>query len=189
MRPLAKPALAKPRDWAPNAHPIPQAPWAETFQAVVEELTDPESPRRLTQASATVDARTLRTAIAEAAQGRVPGTAVDALVEAVTADPALVPLLHGLLWTSRPTEQAEQAALAAVAAHPRDSARALPKRLVASSRHIPAYLPPCNRGNHFKVIRGGFYADAHGVVRSNCVVTVKHLISLMELLPTACRSD
>ena len=138
----AKEAGAKPRDWAPNAHPIPQAPWAETVQAVVEELTDPESPRRLPQASATVDARTLRTAIAEAAQGRVPGTAVDTLVEAVTADPALVPLLGGL-WTTRPTLQAEQAALAAVAAHPQDPARALPKRLVARAvRESPVPLDP-----------------------------------------------
>ncbi len=138
----AKEAGADPRSWAPNAQPIPQAPWAESVNAVVQELTDPESPRRLTQASATVDNRTLRAAVAEAAQGRVPGTAITALLKAVTAGPALVPLLHGL-WTTRTTLQAEQAALAAVAATPRDSARALPEAVVARAvQESPVPLDP-----------------------------------------------
>ncbi|MDA8332270.1 MAG: relaxase domain-containing protein [Candidatus Dormibacteraeota bacterium] len=138
----AKAAGADPSSWAPQPRPLPQAPWAETVNAVVQELTDPESPRRLTHTSATVDTRTLRTAVAEAAQGRVPGTAVDALVEAVTADPALVPLMSGL-WTTRPTLQAEQAALAAVAAHPKDSTRALPDPLIAKAvREAPVPLDP-----------------------------------------------
>jgi len=138
----AKDAGADPRSWAPQLRPIPQAPWAETVNAVVQELTDPQSPRRLTQASATLDTRTLRTAVAEAAQGRVPGTAVDALVDAVTADPALVPLPDGL-WTTRPTLQAEQATLAAVAAHPKDSARALPEAVVARAvEQAPVPLDP-----------------------------------------------
>ncbi|MDA8395869.1 MAG: relaxase domain-containing protein [Candidatus Dormibacteraeota bacterium] len=135
-------AGADPKSWAPEPRPIPQAPWTETVQAVVEELTDPESPRRLTHTSATVDSRTLRTAVAEAAQGRVPGSAVDALLEAVTANPALVPLSHGL-WTTRPTLQAEQAALNAVAAHPQDPARALPETVVATAvREAPVPLDP-----------------------------------------------
>ncbi len=138
----AQAAGADPRSWAPEPRPIPQAPWAESVNAVVQELTDPESPRRLTHASATVDSRTLRTAVAEAAQGRVPGSAVDALVEAVTADPALVPLPDGL-WTTRPTLQAEQAALSAVAAHPQDPARALPEAVVARAvREAPVPLDP-----------------------------------------------
>jgi conjugative relaxase-like TrwC/TraI family protein len=135
-------AGADPKSWAPEPRPIPQAPWAESVNAVVEELTDPESPRRLTHASATVDSRTLRTAVAEAAQGRVPGSAVDALVGAVTADPALVPLPHGL-WTTRAALDAEQAALSAVAAHPQDPARALPEAVVAAAvREAPVPLDP-----------------------------------------------
>jgi ATP-dependent exoDNAse (exonuclease V) alpha subunit len=97
---------------------------------VVQELTGPDSPRRLTLAAATFDTRTLRCAVAEAAQGRVPGSAVDALVEAVTASGSLVPLPHGL-WTTRAALEAEQAALGAVAAHPRDPARALPGEVLA----------------------------------------------------------
>ena len=141
-RERAKDAGADPKSWAPQPRPIPQSPWAETVSAVVQELTDPQSPRRLTQASATVDTRTLRTAVAEAAQGRVPGAAVDALVEAVTADPALVPLVGGL-WTTRPTLEAEQAALGAVAAHPQDPARALPEAVVARAvEQAPVPLDP-----------------------------------------------
>ncbi|MHB8330915.1 MAG: AAA family ATPase, partial [Candidatus Dormibacteria bacterium] len=144
-RQRAKAAGADPTSWAPGQRPWRRprpTPWPEAVQAVVQELTDSESPRRLTQAAATVDTRTLRTAIAEAAQGMVPGTAVDALVEAVTADPALVPLLHGL-WTTRPALEAEQAALAAVASHPQDPARAVPEAVVAAAvEHAPVPLDP-----------------------------------------------
>ncbi len=141
-RERARAAGADPKSWEPEPRSIPQAPWAETVNAVVQELTDPESPRRLTHASATVDTRTLRAAVAEAAQGRVPGTAVDALVEAVTASPALVSLPHGL-WTTRAALQAEQAALNAVAAHPQDPARALPEAVVARAvRESPVPLDP-----------------------------------------------
>ncbi|MHB8330621.1 MAG: MobF family relaxase [Candidatus Dormibacteria bacterium] len=141
----AKATGADPRSWAPGQRPWRRprpTPWPEAVRAVVQELTDPQSPLRLTQTSATVDTRTLRTAIAEAAQGRVSGTAVDALVEAVTADPALVPLRDGL-WTTKRTLQAEQAALAAVAAHPKDSTRALPDPLIAKAvREAPVPLDP-----------------------------------------------
>ncbi|MDA8330069.1 MAG: relaxase domain-containing protein [Candidatus Dormibacteraeota bacterium] len=126
----ARAAGADPRGWAPEPRPFPQAPWTQTVQEVVQELTGPDSPRRLTLAAATFDTRTLRCAVAEAAQGRVPGSAVDALVEAVTASGSLVPLPHGL-WTTRAALEAEQAALGAVAAHPRDPARALPGEVLA----------------------------------------------------------
>ena len=125
----ARAAGADPRSWAPEPRPLPQAPWPQTVQEVVQELTGPDSPRRLTQAATTFDTRTVRAAVAEAAQGRVPGSAVDALVEAVTASGDLVPLPHGL-WTTRAALEAERAALGAVAAHPRDPARALPGEVV-----------------------------------------------------------
>ena len=138
----ARAAGADPRSWAPEPHPLPQAPWAQTVQEVARELTDPDSPHRLTQAATTFDTRTLRCAVAEAAQGRVPGSAVDALVEAVTASGSLVPLPRGL-WTTRPTVQAEQTALGAVAAHPRDSDRALPQEVVAKAvQEAPVPLDP-----------------------------------------------
>ncbi len=62
---------------------------------MVQELTDPQSPRRSAQASAPLDTRTQRTAVAEGAHGSVPGADDDSLGEAVTADPALVHLTGG----------------------------------------------------------------------------------------------
>ena len=64
-------AGASPESWAPGPRPLPQAPCAETVGAVVQELTNPGSPRCLTQAAATFDTRTRRGAVAEAAQGRI----------------------------------------------------------------------------------------------------------------------
>jgi conjugative relaxase-like TrwC/TraI family protein len=140
-RERAENAGARQGDWAPGK-PIRPAPWQETVAAVVRELTDPESPRRLTQASATFDTRTLRAAVAEAAQGRVPGTSVDALLEAVTGSESLVPLPHGL-WTTRRALEAEQAALKLSWRLPSPRTRAIPDELVSQAiREAPVQLDP-----------------------------------------------
>ncbi|HUY61343.1 MAG TPA: MobF family relaxase [Candidatus Dormibacteraeota bacterium] len=142
-------ARADPRTWAPAGHPLPPMPWAAAVAQVVTELTDPASPHRLTAAAAVVDTRALRTAVAEAAQARVPGTAVDALQTAVEAAPALVALPQGR-WTTRATLDAVQAVLAAVAARqgaasptrPRGG-RALPPAAVAAAiAQSPVPLDP-----------------------------------------------
>ncbi len=139
-RQRAKQAGAKPRDWAPRRRPVRPTPWGTAVQEVVLELTHPESPLRLTAAHAAFDTRALRAAVAEAAQGSVPGSAVDALLKAVTASDSLVPLPHGL-WTTKATLQAEQAALSRVQAHSR--ARSLPQWTVARAvENAPVPLDP-----------------------------------------------
>ncbi len=74
--------------------------------AVIGELTDPTSPRFVTRTAAVVDHRTLRTAIAEAAQGRVGGGDVAWLIERVQSSPALH-RLDDQHWTTETTLQLE----------------------------------------------------------------------------------
>jgi len=141
-RQRAEQAGARPRDWAPRRRPVRPDPWETAVREVVHELAHPQSPLRLTQAHAAFDTRSLRAAVAEAAQGRVPGSAVDSLLEAVTASQSLVPLPHGL-WTTRATLQAEQAALSRVHAHSRARGRSLPPEVVARAiRSAPVPLDP-----------------------------------------------
>jgi conjugative relaxase-like TrwC/TraI family protein len=65
---------------------------ADATRQIVHELTAIDGPASLTRQSAVVDRRVARIAIAEAAQGRVAGSEVGALIDAVLASPQVVHL-------------------------------------------------------------------------------------------------
>ena len=83
--------------------------------AVIRDLTTPTSPWSLTRPSAIFDDRELRTAVAEAAQGRVAGSDVPWLIDRVRSAPELVPL-PGNHWTTRAIWAAEHEVLDVAAA-------------------------------------------------------------------------
>jgi conjugative relaxase-like TrwC/TraI family protein len=70
-----------------------------TARRIAKQLTDPDSQYCVTKSTATVDSRTLRIAVAEAAQGQVAGTDVDRLIENVAASPLIVNLGDGHITT------------------------------------------------------------------------------------------
>ncbi len=70
--------------------PREPAPFHRAARTVVRELTDVTSEKSLTKESAVVEARMLRIAVAEAAQGRVPGAAVGELIRVVERAPDVV---------------------------------------------------------------------------------------------------
>lgn len=78
---------------------------------VVADLTDPESPTFLNREHAAIDGRTLRAAVAEAAQGRLPGTDFDWLLRHVQLAPE-VRHLGGDHWAARAIVEAEQEVIA-----------------------------------------------------------------------------
>jgi len=82
-----------------------------SLQAVIAELTDPTSARSLTRTHAAVDERTLRAAVAEAAQGLLPGTDFDWLYRRIQMAPELVRLPGGH-WTTRAVLETENEVLA-----------------------------------------------------------------------------
>ncbi len=94
---------------------------------IVQELTDPNSPRYLTKDAAVVDDRTVRTAIAEAAQGRIGGDDIGWLIDHVLAAPQLrrVDDHH---WTTLATVQLEREVM--FAAHRRA------ERSVEAPQHV-----------------------------------------------------
>ena len=67
-------------------------PFDGAAERITVDLVDPASPHALTRSAAVFDARTLRIAVAEAAQGRARGTDVAALISAVAASPDIVRL-------------------------------------------------------------------------------------------------
>ncbi|MBJ7607859.1 MAG: AAA family ATPase [Candidatus Dormibacteraeota bacterium] len=75
---------------------------------IVRELVAPDSPHALTKNAAVFDERTLRIAVAEAAQGRARGADVGALITAVAASPELVRLdvVHSTTQKMLDTERA-----------------------------------------------------------------------------------
>lgn len=79
--------------------------WA-SLQAVIAELTDSASPRSLTRTHAAVDERTLRAAVAEAAQGHFAGTEFDWLYRRVQMASEMVRLPGGH-WTTRTVLETE----------------------------------------------------------------------------------
>lgn len=78
---------------------------------VIAELTDPEGPFFLNREHAAVDGRTFRTAVGEAAQGRLPGTEFDWLLRRVQQAPELRHL-GGDHWAARVVVEAEQEVIA-----------------------------------------------------------------------------
>jgi len=77
---------------------------------VVAELTDPDSAYFVTKKAAVVDDRTLRTAIAEAAQGRLGGADIPWLIEQVQLSPQFC-RLDEKHWTTATTLAMEQEVL------------------------------------------------------------------------------
>lgn len=69
-------------------------------RGVIQELTDPGSAHCVTRTSAVLDERTLRIAVAEAAQGRIAGAEIPAAIEAVTSSGELV-RVDDVHWTTR----------------------------------------------------------------------------------------
>jgi conjugative relaxase-like TrwC/TraI family protein len=82
-----------------------------SLQAVIAELTNPASPRSPTRTHAAVDERTLRAAVAEAAQGHFAGTEFDWLYRRVQMAPEMVRLPGGH-WTTRAVLETENEVLA-----------------------------------------------------------------------------
>jgi conjugative relaxase-like TrwC/TraI family protein len=78
---------------------------------VIAELTDPESPGFLNREHAAVDDRTFRTAVAEAAQGRLPGADFDWLLRRVQLSPEFQQI-GGDHWATRTIVEAEQEVVA-----------------------------------------------------------------------------
>jgi len=126
----ARAAGVDPRDFArpPGAPARPLEP-ALALAQVIAELTGPASPYALTRTSATFDTRQLRIAVAEAAQGRLPGSQVEPLIAVVQASPQLVQLTE-CHWTTQPMLDAEREVVAAVARRAARRDGALPCPLV-----------------------------------------------------------
>ncbi|TMC47417.1 MAG: hypothetical protein E6J20_19685 [Chloroflexi bacterium] len=99
---------------------------------VITSLTDADGEHELTRVQAVVDTRHLRIAIAEAAQGLVPGSAIDTLCAEVAGSPDLVDL--GLdRWTTRSMRAAEQEVRASALAKAREAHHAVPRQHVATA--------------------------------------------------------
>src|SRR5579884_1816058 len=79
---------------------------------VIAELTDPESPAFLNREHAAVDIRAFRTAVAEAAQGRLPGSEFDWLLRRVQVTPEFQQI-GGDHWTTRTILDAEREVMTA----------------------------------------------------------------------------
>ncbi|HXA30099.1 MAG TPA: MobF family relaxase [Candidatus Angelobacter sp.] len=96
---------------APDVAARPTLDRHAALAEVIADLTDPESPYFLNREHAAVDGRTFRTAVAEAAQGRLPGTEFDWLLRRVQQSPDLQQLGSDH-WAARVIVEAEQEVVA-----------------------------------------------------------------------------
>jgi len=88
----------------------PVAAWDDAVAEVIADLTDPSGNRSLTHSTAVFDTWQLRRATAEAAQGRIPGHRVAALIDSVSDSPELI-RLGDRHWTTRTVRDAERYAV------------------------------------------------------------------------------
>jgi conjugative relaxase-like TrwC/TraI family protein len=86
------------------------AAWNDAVADVVADLTDPSRDHSLTRSGAVFDTWQLRRATAEAAQGRVPGHQVAALIDSVSESPELI-RLDDRHWTTGAMRDAERYAV------------------------------------------------------------------------------
>jgi len=98
---------------------------------VIAELTDPDSPTFLNREHAAVDGRTMRAAVAEAAQGRLPGTDFDWLLRRVQLAPE-IQQLGGDHWAARVIVEAERE-VTATAQRKAAAPQAVPAEAVAAA--------------------------------------------------------
>jgi conjugative relaxase-like TrwC/TraI family protein len=95
----------------PDAAGRPTVDRHAALAEVIADLTDPESPAFLNREHAAVDGRTFRIAVAEAAQGRLPGTDFDWLLRRVQQSPD-IQQLGGDHWAARVIVEAEKEVIA-----------------------------------------------------------------------------
>jgi conjugative relaxase-like TrwC/TraI family protein len=95
----------------PDAAARPTIDRHAALAEVIAELTDPESPFFLNREHAAVDDRIFRAAVAEAAQGRLPGTDFDWLLRRVQLSPEFQQI-GGDYWATRTIIEAENEVVA-----------------------------------------------------------------------------